>query len=128
MQNVPEPVRALLAAIVDALDVPIADQLADDPTATALLRQRASDVRIIAESALRSPDPRNIEGAAAQLHRWTTECPVTYRSWQQRTAQAAAEEQQLLAEPVDEQEAARHSVDRAFPAVAAFLTEDGEGQ
>jgi len=95
----PGAVSSLLAAIVEALDVPLADQPADDPTAAALMRQRANEAGIIAASVLRDLNPGNIEGAAEQLRGWTAQAPVTYRSWQQRTAQAAAEEQQLLAEP-----------------------------
>jgi hypothetical protein len=134
---IPPAVTNLLAAIVEALDVPLADQPGDDTTAAALMRQRANEARIIAASVLRDLDPRNIEGAAQQLRGWTAECPVTYRSWQQRTEQAAAEEEQLLdAEPVaesglpgktpftlpDEAETATRS------AVAAFLAKDGEGR
>lgn len=96
--TLPQAVTNLLAAIVEALDVPIADQPDDDSTAAALMRQRANETRIIAASVLRDLDPANVEGAAAQLRGWTAEAPVAYRSWQQRTAQAAAEEQALLAE------------------------------
>jgi len=94
----PRAVTELLAAIAAALDVPLADQPGDDPTAAALMRQRANEARIIAASVLHDLDPRNVEGAASQLRDWTAGSPVTYRSWQQRTEQAAAEEQALLAE------------------------------
>jgi hypothetical protein len=96
--TLPQAVANLLGAIAAALDVPLADQPADDSTAAALMRQRANEARIIAASVLRDLDPANIEGAAEQLRGWTAESPVTYRSWQQRTEQAAAEEQALLAE------------------------------
>jgi hypothetical protein len=96
--TLPQAVAELIGAIAAALDVPLADQPGDDPNASALMRQRANEARIIAASVLRDLNPRNIEGAAEQLRGWTAEAPVTYRSWQQRTEQAAAEEQALLTE------------------------------
>ena len=88
MQNLSEPVRQLLAAIVEALDVPLADQPADDDTANRLMRERASNARIIAGSALSSPDISDLERAARQLRGWTADSPVTYRPYQARTPQA----------------------------------------
>lgn len=88
-QSLSEPVRALLAAIADALDVPLAAQADDDLTATTLLRRRADEARIIAASVLPGMDARYIAGAAAQLRDWTAQAPVTYRTWQNRTEQAA---------------------------------------
>lgn len=86
-----DAVRALLAAIVDALTVPHADQADDDLTAYALLRRRTDEARIIAASALPSLDPGYIADAAEQLRGWTAESPVTYRTWQNRS-QAAGEQ------------------------------------
>ena len=88
MQNLPEPVRDLLAAIDAALDVPFADQVADNDTANRLMRERASNARIIAGSALTSPSLTDIARAAAQLSGWTADSPVTYRPYQARTPQA----------------------------------------
>lgn len=85
MNALPESIRALLAVVVEALDVPLADEVADDDTAARLLRQRASDCRIIARSVLTAYDTEGIECATAQLRGWTAERPVTYRSWQDRT-------------------------------------------
>lgn len=85
---IPEPVRDLLAAIVEALDVPLAAQTDDDFTATTLLRQRADEARIIAASVLPDMDARYIASAAAQLRGWTAKAPVTYRPWQNRTEQS----------------------------------------
>lgn len=86
--TIPEPVRDLLAAIVEALDVPLADQAADDDTASRLMRERASNARIIAGSALTSPSLSDIARAAGQLCGWTADSPVTYRPYQARTPQA----------------------------------------
>lgn len=74
-------VRALLAAVVEALDVPLADRPEDDATRERLLSKRASDVRIIADSVLQG---HPLQECAAQLARWTAESPVTFRSWQDR--------------------------------------------
>lgn len=87
MQNLPEAVRDLLAAIAEALDVPLA-AAADDLTAYALLRRRADEARIIAASVLPDLDARYVAGAAAQLRGWTAQGPVTYPTWQDRTEQA----------------------------------------
>jgi hypothetical protein len=97
VRDLPEPtlddaVRSLLAAIVDALTVPHADQPDDDQAEYALLRQRTDEARIIAASALRGLDPRYIADAAVQLRGWTAEAPVTYQVWQNRTTQAAGPE------------------------------------
>ncbi|NEC90456.1 hypothetical protein [Streptomyces sp. SID12501] len=86
-QTLPEPVRDLLAAIVEALTVPLADQAADDDTANRLMRERASNARIIANSALTSPSLSDIARAAGQLCGWTADSPVTYRPYQARTPQ-----------------------------------------
>lgn len=85
-------VHSLLAAIADALDVPLADQADDSLTAYALLRRRADEARIVAASVLPGLDPRNIADAAAQLRGWTAQAPVTYQAWQNRTARAADEQ------------------------------------
>lgn len=125
----PPVLHSLLAAIAEHLDVPLADSRDDDATAYALIRRRADEARIMATSALTSPNVDDLDRIAAQLRDWTTQSPVTYRSWQDRTEQAVAEEQALLAEPATKTEAVRRSVDRAFPVVAAFLAaERGEGQ
>jgi hypothetical protein len=81
-----DAVRSLLAAIADALDVPLPAQL-DDPAAYDLLRRRASEARIIATSVLPDTDPRYIAGAAAQLRDWTAQAPVDYPTWQNRDEQ-----------------------------------------
>lgn len=86
----------LLAAIVESLDVPLADMPVHDKARADLLTLRAGDTRVIAELLLAHGD---VARAAARLREWTAEHPVTYPTWQDRTEQAAAEEAQLLAEP-----------------------------
>jgi hypothetical protein len=118
----PAAVRDLLAAIREALDVPLADRPADDVKRTELLTRRASDTRVIVELLLQHGD---IEHHTARLREWGAEHPVTYPTWQARIEQAAAEEEQLLAE----EQAVRRSVDAQFPVVARFLAaERGEDQ
>ncbi|MEU3340661.1 hypothetical protein [Streptomyces sp. NPDC006668] len=89
----PAPVCDLLAAIVDALDVPLADRPADDKLRANLLSLRAADTRVIAELLLTHGD---ITRSTARLREWTAQHPVTYSTWQARTVQAMAEEQCLL--------------------------------
>ncbi|MEU0429422.1 hypothetical protein ABZ235_38795 [Streptomyces canus] len=113
----PPAVTDLLAAIRDALDVPLSDRPADDVQRAELLTRRASDTRVIVELLLTHGD---IAHSAMRLREWTAEHPVTYATWQARTEQATAEEETLL----DEETAAARSVDRAFPTVAAFLADE----
>lgn len=73
--RLPDDVAALLAAVRDGLDLPQADQVADDKTRAALLDWRASDVLVIVASVLKGDDPAR---AATQLREWIAEHPVTY--------------------------------------------------
>ncbi|MFE7446835.1 hypothetical protein ACFU7X_41005 [Streptomyces chartreusis] len=93
--SLPPAVTELLAAIVEALDVPIADRPADDKQRAELLTQRASDARVLLSSLLAHGD---VARAARRLREWTAEHPVTFPTWQARTVQAVAEETQLLAD------------------------------
>lgn len=93
----PGPVSDLLAAIRDALDVPLADRPVDDVVRAELLTRRAADTRVIVELLLTHGD---VERSAARLREWTAEHPVSYAPWKARTDQSAAEEEGLLdAEP-----------------------------
>lgn len=89
----PAPVRDLLAAILDALDVPLADRPVDDKQRAELLTRRAADTRVLVELCLAHGD---VARTAMRLREWTAEQPVTYGTWQARTERAAAEERQLL--------------------------------
>lgn len=82
-----EPVRALLAAIRDALDVPLADRPVDDQARADLLTRRASDTRVIVELLLQHGD---VAHSAARLREWTAENPVTYLTWQARAEAPAS--------------------------------------
>ena len=92
----PGPLVELLGAVVEALDVPIADRPADDKQRAELLTVRAADTRVILELLLAHGD---IAHSAMRLREWTAEHPVTYPTWQARTEQAADEEEQLLDGP-----------------------------
>jgi hypothetical protein len=81
--TLPDDVRALLAAVHAALDVPLADRFEDDTTRAELLSGRASDARIALGSVLRGDD---IAHAAQHLQEWTAARPVTFTSWQDRAA------------------------------------------
>lgn len=93
--SLPAPVRELLAAIREALNVPLADRPVDDAVRGELLTRRASDTRVIVELLLQHG---NIGHHTARLREWTAEHPVTYPMWQARTEEAAAEEEVLLVE------------------------------
>lgn len=104
----PGPVRDLLAAIREALDVPLADRPIDDAQRAELLTRRASDTRVVVELLLQHG---KVAHHTARLREWTAEHPVTYPTWQARTEQAAAEEQQLLAAPLSRRCPAAHHND-----------------
>lgn len=92
----PAAITDLLSAIVDALNVPLADQPADDVVRAELLTRRASDTRVLLELLLTHGD---ITRTATRLREWTAQNPVAYQTWQARTEQAEAEEEQLLTGP-----------------------------
>ncbi|WP_329311684.1 hypothetical protein [Streptomyces sp. NBC_01262] len=71
----PAAVRDLLAAVIEALDVPLADRAEDDATRTALLSRRASDARIILAAVIKGD---RIANCTRQLRGWTAEQLVTY--------------------------------------------------
>lgn len=82
MSALPEDVRQLLQAVVDALDVPLADRIEDDTTRALLLSQRASDARIVIASVLNG---NQVAPATAHLREWTAQHPITFTSWQDRS-------------------------------------------
>ncbi|WP_019073268.1 hypothetical protein [Streptomyces hokutonensis] len=85
----PAPVRELLTAIVEALDVPLADRPVDDQARAELLTRRASDTRVIVELLLAHG---HLAHSARRLREWTAEHPVAYPTWQARTTQSAGEQ------------------------------------
>lgn len=91
----PGPIAELLAAVLDALDVPLADRPVDDKQRAELLTRRSADTRVLVELCLAHGD---IARTAMRLREWTAQNPVLYPTWQARTEQAAAEEQALLDE------------------------------
>lgn len=68
----------VLAAVRDALDVPIAAHPADREAELRLVRQRASDTKIIVRNLLQRTYAANAVGCSKQLRGWTAERPVTY--------------------------------------------------
>ncbi|OPG03048.1 hypothetical protein B1R27_29965 [Streptomyces sp. GKU 895] len=89
----PPAVTQLLAAVRDALDVPLADRPVDDAVRAELLTRRAADTRVVLELLLQHGD---VARSTERLREWAAEHPVTYATWQARTEQAAAEEEHLL--------------------------------
>ena len=78
MNALPDDLRALLAAVVEALALPLADTAADHEARAMLLNRRASDAQIIIEAVLRGD---RITDCTEQLRRWTAERPATYQVW-----------------------------------------------
>lgn len=76
MMSEPNPdMAALLAAVVEALDLPNADTTEDVRIRGALLDKRAGDVCIILEAAIKGD---NVADCAKQLRGWTAAQPATY--------------------------------------------------
>ncbi|MEV6331471.1 hypothetical protein [Streptomyces sp. NPDC051909] len=70
-------VAELLAAIVEALDVPMPSiDRADQREHYSLLRARSSDVRIALHALLRYPGV--LDDTIEDIRRWTARNPVTY--------------------------------------------------
>ncbi|MER7574930.1 hypothetical protein [Streptomyces sp. NPDC126514] len=123
----PPAVTELLAAIVESLNVPLADRPLDDKARAELLTQRATDTRIIVELLLTHGD---VARSVMRLREWTAEHPVTYPTWQARTEQAAAEGAQLLAEAPAARCTAAHPEDPSVcngPVVVTVLDADNAG-
>lgn len=86
--NLPDDVRDLLAAIQDALDVPLPDDWSGDlHRYEALLSSRVGDVRDVVGSALNGAAPGD---EARLLRRWTESKPLTYAPYQHTEQQDGA--------------------------------------
>lgn len=79
IDQLPAEVRALLAAVVDALDVPLADTAEDHRVRAGLLDARASDARIILAAVIRGD---LIADCARQLLGWTAARPASYQVYE----------------------------------------------
>ncbi|MFF2385146.1 hypothetical protein [Streptomyces sp. NPDC058108] len=93
--SLPPVVTDLLAAIGEALDVPLpSTEVHDERAASRLLDRRATYVRHYLES-LRSHPDVSLHRDAADLRRHIADTPVTYTTWEtqkQESQQAAAVE------------------------------------
>ncbi|TKA13171.1 hypothetical protein [Actinacidiphila oryziradicis] len=76
MSDLTPDVIALLAAVVEALGIPMADTTEDHHARAEILDARASDARIILAAAIRGDHV-----AVEQLRGWTADRPVTYAVW-----------------------------------------------
>lgn len=78
--DIPDPVRELLAALVDAVDLPLPDITdADERRAGNILRDRARSAVVVARGVLE--DGHDPARAAAYLRQRTAETPANYRPW-----------------------------------------------
>ncbi|WP_030543114.1 hypothetical protein [Streptomyces albus] len=78
--EIPEPVRELLAALADAVDLPLPDITdADERRAGNVLRDRARTAVAVARGVL--DDDHDPARAAAYLREQTAATPANYRPW-----------------------------------------------
>ncbi|MDW4904441.1 hypothetical protein RB628_03580 [Streptomyces sp. ADMS] len=79
-QTLPEPVRDLLAAVLEALDIPSPATVGDTEAHHALLADRAMDAVVALQGVLHCGD--HTEWAATYLRARLAENPATgYRAW-----------------------------------------------
>jgi hypothetical protein len=78
MSALPDPVTALLQAVIEAIDLPLAGAIEDHDARALLLDLRAGDACVILAAALRGD---NVADCAEQLREWTANRPVTYTVW-----------------------------------------------
>lgn len=84
----PAPVTDLLAAIAEALDLPLpSTEQADEGAYCRLLERRATHVRILLESALDHPHVA-IDQDAADVRTHIQKNPVTYTTYDEQKAKA----------------------------------------
>jgi hypothetical protein len=86
MSGLTPDLRALLQAVRDALDVPMADDADDCETEHALRQRRAGDAQIILTAVLRGDQ---VADCTEQLRNWTADRPVTYTPWAPASEQEA---------------------------------------
>ncbi|MFM9723716.1 hypothetical protein [Streptomyces scabiei] len=119
MNNRTEPsageLRQLLAVVLEALDIPSPATVGDSETHREILAHRTMDVVAALRGVLQHGDDPG--WSADYLRARLAERPATgYRSW------GAAED--VPADPADERERVRRSVDEQFPTVARFLADE----
>ncbi|MFJ6447105.1 hypothetical protein ACIQNV_10990 [Streptomyces hydrogenans] len=84
--TLPADVADLLAAVAEALDIPIPSiETADERNHYRLLDRRTMDVRIALQCLLRHRDHPDLADDAAYIRSWTAEYPVTYTPFFSRT-------------------------------------------
>lgn len=88
MNGIPEPTRDLLAALLEALDIPAPATIGDGEVYDRLLLARAAHARIALSSAL-DGCPLGIEWTTTYLRERLAEHPATgYRAWGETKAEA----------------------------------------
>lgn len=82
MQNVPEPVRGLLAAVLEALDIPHPATVGDTEDHDRVLNDRAMHVVVALHDALRDGPSLGVEWTTRYLRERLAEHPADgYRHW-----------------------------------------------
>jgi hypothetical protein len=95
--NLSEPVRDLLAAVLEALDIPAPATVGDTDAHHALLADRAMDAVVALQCVLQARGDCAEWSADYLRTQLAAKPPTTYWHWQDRTVQGAAEEEQLPA-------------------------------
>lgn len=108
--------RQLLAAVLEALDIPSPATLGDSETHREILAHRVMDTVVAVRGVIEGGDDAG--WSADYLRARLAEKPATgYRAW------GAAEEDAVEGQ-ADEGERVRRSVDGQFPTVARFLADE----
>lgn len=129
MSNVPpggsRELRDLLAAVLEAIDIPAPATVGDTAAHHALLADRALDAVVALQCVLRARGDCAGWSADYLRARLAEKPPTTYRHWGEARTEPS---QPTSAEETEAAErAAQASVDRAFPTVARFLADERAG-
>ncbi|NGO43770.1 hypothetical protein [Streptomyces ureilyticus] len=92
--------RELLKALLDALDVPLAEQADDDQARARLLDVRVSHAVIALESVLKH-GPEDVEDSARWLREETAKRPVTYTPWERPDPKTSCSKCRTVFDPAD---------------------------
>ncbi|MDJ0345966.1 hypothetical protein QMK19_30515 [Streptomyces sp. H10-C2] len=82
---IPANIRALLAAVRDALDLPLAATEDDHKTRAKVIDRRVSDTHLLVNALLKQAFPF-VEDTTEQLLAWTAEHPIAYTPFVFRAA------------------------------------------
>lgn len=90
MTAIPEPTRDLLAALLEALDIPLPATMGDDAAYQRLLADRAGQVAVSLRGLLKDDQAGDADPAweAVYLRKNIAKLPITYRAWDETKTEA----------------------------------------